>query len=256
MGKTFFSRKTMIISSLCYLIVFGIAEVLMRFEFGLGCICVYLGALFSLILLTILGNDKDQRALFLALGLVPLIRMVSIITPLILDLSQFYLYIIVYFPILVGIILVIRNNKYSLSDIGCKLAHPIIQIIVALLGLLFGAIGCLIFKPQSLVETLDISNVLLPAIVLFIFTGLVDEIAFRGVIQRAAAALGSIGWLVVAVIYVVIQISQNSPDKWIFILVISLFFGYVAKKSGSIIGVGLAHGLMNIVLLLFPLILV
>jgi len=65
-----------------------------------------------------------------------------------------------------------------------------------------------------------------------------------------------IGWLVVAVIYVVIQISQNSPDKWIFILVISLFFGYVAKKSGSIIGVGLAHGLMNIVLLLFPLILV
>jgi membrane protease YdiL (CAAX protease family) len=98
-----------------------------------------------------------------------------------------------------------------------------------------------------------LESTILPALTLLIFTGIVEELAFRGVMQRAANTLASYGWIYIAAIYSLIQIGQGSAFHCLFVFAIGLLFGWTVKNTGSIIGVGLSHGLINIGLfLVFP----
>jgi len=122
-----------------------------------------------------------------------------------------------------------------------------------LAGIAFGLVEYLILKPDPLIAALRWQDVIVPALILVVATGFVEELAFRGVMQRSAQVLGSWGWICIAVVFSLLQIGHLSALHWLFVLLVALFFGWIVKRTGSILGVSLSHGLINVCLfLIFP----
>lgn len=215
-------------------------------------IILYFVILFNLILLSAVAREDQSHRLFLALGLVPLIRIVSLAVP-VGEISEIYWYAIIVIPVFVGIITVMRALDLNPADVGLSGKRIPVQVLVAAGGLGIGAVDYLILEPDSLITSLTIQKALVPALILLVSTGLVEELAFRGVMQRAAQASWAWGWVYIAAVYTALQIGHESALHCLFTFGVMLGFGWVVKKTGSILGVSLSHGLLNIGLyLIFP----
>jgi len=74
------------------------------------------------------------------------------------------------------------------------------------------------------------------------------------VLQRSAT--GVFGWrgiVYVSVLFAILHMGFHSVPDVLFVFGLAMFFGWVVKKTGSILGVTLAHGLTNIMMfLVFP----
>lgn len=90
---------------------------------------------------------------------------------------------------------------------------------------------------------------------LLLSTGVVEELIFRGVLQKAAVEAFS-GWGIVYVSYIfailhVGWVRAESPLALldiVYVFMVALFFGGVVKKTGLLQRVTLSHGITNIVL--------
>jgi len=244
--------KTAVIC-LAYLVAIAAAELITILVSPLGGIIFYFVILSLLIFnSSIVGQHPSQR-LFLALGLVPLMRILTL-SVTIAELSQIYWYLVISGPLLVGIFSVIIALNLHPPEIGLTRGTFSIQVLIALTGIGFGLVEYLILKPESLIDHLTVQEFLAPALVILVCTGFVEELAFRGVMQHSAIkALGSWGWVYIAVLFSLFQIWHRSAIDCLFVLAVALFFGWAVKKTGSILGVSLSHGLVNIFLfLIFP----
>jgi len=109
----------------------------------------------------------------------------------------------------------------------------------------------LILKPEPLVASLSWLEVAPRVLVLVVTTGFAEEFAFRGVLQRSA--VGVFGWpglVYVASLFALLHIGFHSVLDVVFVFGVAMFFGWVVKKTGSLVGVVVAHGLTNILLFL------
>lgn len=233
--------------TLLFLTAFVAAELVTALVDGIGGIAFYTVLLFLLILFSSRARPPYHK-LFLALGLVPLIRIVSLSVPSS-ELSKIYWYLIVSLPLFVAILVAIRILAFRPSDVGLTLQKLAPQGLIALTGIGFGWLEYHILRPDPLVDTLTLGEVVVPALILLVATGFLEELAFRGVMQHCAEeALGRWGWVYVSLIYSVLYISHLSIPQWSFVLLVALFFGWVVKKTGSLVGVTLSHGTINVML--------
>jgi len=200
--------------------------------------------------------SQSDYMFFVALALVPLIRIVSLSMPLA-DFSVPYRYIIIAVPVAVGILVVASNLHLRPRDIGLTVGSMPLQVLVGVTGIAFGLVDYLILKPEPLISSLGWREIIVPTIILLVTTGFVEELAFRGVMQNASTKLlANWGWVYIAVLYAVLQIGQLSALHFVFSLGIALLFGWTVKRTGSILGVSLGHGLINVGLyLIFPFVL-
>ena len=91
----------------------------------------------------------------------------------------------------------------------------------------------------------------LPALILLVFTGFLEELIFRCVLQYTALQqLGRLGIPYIAVIYAVFHLGYHSVLDLLFVFGVALVFGWFVWRTGSILGVILSHGLTNITLYL------
>lgn len=245
-------RKRILFACIVYLGALAGAEavsVLLAPTWG---IIFYFAILFTMVYsFAVIGEHGSQR-LLLALGLAPLIRIVSLSMPLT-EFSQIYWYLLTSIPVLAGVIAVIKTLGLRPSEVGLMVRAIPLQILVASAGIFFGLVAYLILKPEPLISSLNWQEIILPALIFLVAAGFVEELAFRGVMQRSAQALGSWGWIYVAVLYSMLQIGQLSVQYWSFVLLAAVFFGWIVKRTGSILGVSLSHGLLNIgMYLIFP----
>lgn len=235
-----------------WLLAIAGAEALTVFVDPLWGIICYLALLLVLIIGTSLVRMYPVHRYYLALGLVPLIRIVSLSMPLA-EISLVYWYLIMAIPILVGVFAVTVALKLQPAEIGLTARAIGLQTVVAVLGILIGLADYFILKPEPLIQALTWRNVLVPALILLIATGFVEELVFRGVLQRAAETLRDGGWVYVAVLSSVLQMGQRSVLHWLLALGVALLYGWIVKKTGSILGVSLSHGIVNVCLyLVFP----
>ena len=80
---------------------------------------------------------------------------------------------------------------------------------------------------------------------------MVEELIFRGVLQKLAEdVMGIKGILFISLIFAILHIGFYSILDVVFVLLVSLVFAAIVKKTGSLIGVILSHGLANTVLFL------
>ncbi|MBI3040458.1 MAG: CPBP family intramembrane metalloprotease [Chloroflexi bacterium] len=206
--------------------------------------------LMALILRSALAGRQPQQQLLLSLALVPLVRIISLSMPLA-NIPQAWWYPVIYTPLLVAGVVVIRILNFSAGDVGVTFRLLPLQLVVALSGLIFGVAEYLILKPETMIAELTWQGIWLPAVILLVTTGFVEEFIFRGVLQRTALeAFGGRGIVYVSLLFAVLHMGFLSWIAVAFVFVVALFFGWIVKKTGSLLVVTLAHGITNIILFL------
>jgi membrane protease YdiL (CAAX protease family) len=165
------------------------------------------------------------------------------------DIPQIWWYPIIYLPLFIAAIVVIRILGYSRQDIGLKWGKLPVQLSIGAVGFGLGLIEYFILKPEPLITELTFQAAFLPALILIITTGFVEELIFRGVLQRTAVeSFNKLGIVYVSLVFAVLHIGFLSIVDVAFVFVVALSFGWLVSKTGSLLGVTLAHGTTNIML--------
>lgn len=209
----------------------------------------------SLLLITLLclsslpHGSNPSPDLFLALSLAPLIRIVSLSLPLAL-LPKYTWHPISGTVILAAAVALMKIQGLGLRDVGLTLKEPLAQLALGLMGIPFGVMEYLILRPEPLAQEISLVDCILLAIALIFFTGFVEELIFRGIMQGAAIkAMGlRAGLLGVNVIFTILHMGWLSALDMALVFLVGLIFGYTVLKTGSIIGASISHGLTNVIL--------
>ena len=237
--------------AIIYLLAITVAEVVttvVQPVWGVACHAIVLVAV---VMHASLASDYRYRHLILSLALVPLVRIMSLCMPLV-NIPQIWWYPIIYIPLLAAAIMVVRLFRYRAREVGISFGSLPIQLAVALSGFVFGVVEYFILAPQPLIDGLTWQEVWLPALIFLVCTGFVEEFIFRGVLQRTAGEVFGWWWgiVYVSLLFAVLHMGFLSWVDIIFVFVVALFFGWVVRKTGSLLGVTLAHGITNMLLYL------
>jgi membrane protease YdiL (CAAX protease family)/LysM repeat protein len=236
--------------ALIYMLWLAAAEILTTFYAPIPGLALH-GLLFvALLVQAALVNHLSQRRFFLALALVPLIHLLSLSIPQMLF-PVIYRYAVIGVPLLLAVLLAARAAGLDVRMIGFTLRKIPSQILFGLTGFFLGYIEYMILRPAPMVNAPRLELIWLPALILMVFTGFLDELIFRGMLQYTALQqLGRFGIPYVAVIYALLQLGYYSALHLLLVLCVSLVFGWFVWRTGSIMGVILSHGLTNITLFL------
>jgi membrane protease YdiL (CAAX protease family) len=127
-----------------------------------------------------------------------------------------------------------------------------LQLAVSLVGFGLGYIEYLILKPGPLAAYQTWEDVIIAGLILLIFTGVLEEYIFRGLMQSASMQMmGRFGLIYVAVLFAVLHLGYHSFTDLVFVLMVGLSFGWWVWKTHSLLGASLAHGIANISLYVF-----
>lgn len=204
------------------------------------------------LLLTLFGHaaltSGRSRELLTTMALLPIARLLSYTVPL--GFSEPIVrsaYVTV--PLLLATVLAARSLGYRRSRLGVRLRSLPLQLLVAGSALPVAWFAWRHFGPPPLVTDVAAGPLwTLAALVLFIAAG--EELLFRGVLQHAAVrTLGvPLGIGYPALLYGIMHVGWQSVQHVMMATLVGAYFGVVAHRSGSLVGVVLAHAL---VILLF-----
>jgi membrane protease YdiL (CAAX protease family) len=244
------------ISALGYLLALTGAESLTIFVNPVWGVLTHVAILAGLIVHSSVARNQIQQRFLLSLALAPLVRIVSLSMPLA-AVPRDAWYPLVYAPLLGAGIVTMRILGYKAMDVGFVFRLSPIQFGVAESGIIIGTLEYLILRPEPLTSSLTLQAIWLPALMFLVTIGLVEEFIFRGVMQHSAfQAFGWRGIVLVSGVFAVLHLGFFSWLDVAFVFGVAVFFAWAVKKTGSLVGVILAHGVANIVLyLIAPLVL-
>jgi membrane protease YdiL (CAAX protease family) len=195
-------------------------------------------------------EGKKEQAFLVSLAFAPLIRILSLSLPLA-DLPLLYWYPITSIPLFAAVLIAAPTLGYTWPDLGLNLRRWGLQLVIGLSGLAFGVFEYWILRPEPLVATFEWTALIWPALLLLVSTGLLEEMIFRGLLQRASIdVLGLWGIGYIAILFAVLHTGYRSLLDVLLVAAVGLFFGWVVHRTRSLLGVTLAHGLTNVVLFL------
>jgi len=113
-------RKSWAMEIIIYLVAIVAAEVITVFLQPLGGIITHVAILVTVIIRSSRTADKLQRQLVLSLALAPLVRIISLSMPLT-NIPQLWWYPIMYGPLAVAAVVVMRILGFSRKDVGLRL---------------------------------------------------------------------------------------------------------------------------------------
>ena len=234
--------------AIIYLLAIAAAEVVTVFVQPLWGIVGHIVILILVIVHSAVGARYSHQPLLLSLALVPLVRIISLSMPLA-NIPQIFWYPIIYAPLLAATLVLMRVLGYRAEQVGLTFRRLPVQLVVMLTGFVFGVAEYFILVPEAIVTEFSWQVIWLPALIFLLSTGFVEELMFRGVLQHSAAETFG-GWNIVYVslLFAILHMGFLSWIDVIFVFVVALFFGWVVKKTGSLLGVSLAHGITNVML--------
>ena len=239
------------------LLLTTIAEILTLYPDPRYGVLVHITILFLLFYSLFHAVDESVRRFNTVLLLIPLIRILSLALPLS-TWPQITWYFAASVPLFAAMMTIIRLESWSKEELGWKLGHLPTQMLVIASGIALGWMEYKILTPDSLVSSLTWQSIWLPALILLICTGYMEELLFRGLLQSAAISV--IGrkqaLLFGAAFFAVMHIGYASILDVLFVFAVGLLFAWFVDRTNSIFGVTIAHGLTNIGLfLVWPLLL-
>jgi membrane protease YdiL (CAAX protease family) len=208
-------------------------------------ILFFAGLLLLLLLHTAREADSQLTGLLLSIACVVVIRIASFSVPPE-SFSPTLWLLLTIACLFSGVMLLQRTLKLSAQDIGLTLKRPLIQIGVALSGILIGVIQFTILDTGQAVTTVSIAELSIAGFVSLVSQAFLDELLFRGVLQRSSSLI--VGWwsvIYVSLLYSTLHLGYGSPLNLAFILIVALYFGLVRGLTNSIIGTIVAHVLAN-----------
>ena len=235
---------------MAFLGALAVAEGLISLGFPVAGLALHGGVLFLLLLLSSFTDDRDWRSFLLGLSLAPLIRLLSLSLPL-RHFPQEYWYALIGAPLFLATLFVYKLAGFRFQILAGKARRLLWQLLVGLSGIALGYMEYRILRPGPLVGALNLRLAWLPALVLLVFTGLLEELIFRGALQQGALRnFGRPGLVYAAGVFTILHFGYRSALDLLFVFLVAMFFGWVVWRTGSILGVSLSHGVANIVLYL------
>jgi len=233
-----------------YLLLLTAAELLSASSVPRSGLVLHATILVTLLIHAGLTSSVEERRLALGLILAPMIRLLSLSLPLP-SLPQSLWYPTVAVPLLITTALIIRQVHVSPREIGLSGRGFLLQLPLAGIGIALGVVEYAILKPAPLIDARGWESILLPALSLLIFTGLTEELIFRGLLQSVSPpVVGRLALVYVSLLFAVLHIGYRSVADFVFVFTVGLGFAFVVHWSGSILGVTLAHGVTNTTLFL------
>lgn len=220
---------------------------------ALGLFC-HLALVVALVNHYALSGRVRYRRVLPVLALVSLLRVLSW-TMAVPSWPQVSWYALASVPALMATALTARFLDVPAAKLGLQLRSWQEQLPIAASGLPLSFAAFLLLRPRPLFADLYWNSALIGSVVLIVFVAFVEEILFRGLLQRAAVqVLGSGGLLVSSELFVVAYIGSLSVTFVVLMALVGLFFGWCVRRTGSIWGVVLAHSLWVIgALMIWPL---
>ena len=253
-----------VVIGLAYLLLISIAETITtlvepQLALVLQQLILVLGmVLYGLVLVLLLIHGSlihrgVLRRFLIVLSLAPLIRILSLSLPL----RQWPL---IYWYFAIGMLLFLaafiagRVTDLGWNRIGWSWRGWPLQLTFGLFGFGLGYVEYLILQPGPLAAYRTWVDIILAALILLIFTGVLEEYIFRGLMQSATMQMmGKFGLVYVAVLFAVLHLGYHSFSDVVFVLFVGLSFGWWVWKTHSLLGASLAHGIANISLyVIFP----
>lgn len=241
--------------ALLYLLGISLAELgIAYFSPSLG-IAVHAFIFVGLFVHATLTSHHPSHKFYLSLALVPLLRILSVSMPL----ARFpliYWFIITSLPLIIAIFMVLRLLRLPWREIGLtsslKWVPP--HLLLGGAGFLLGFVEYNILKPLPLMHSLSWERMIIPSLVLLVGTGFAEEFLFRGLLQQTSeGVMGRWGILYVSVMFAMLHVGYLSAWEVFFVFGVGLLFALAVKRTGSLWGVTLCHGAINIGLyLVFP----
>lgn len=198
--------------------------------------------------------DKKARlsSMLLSLTLVPLIRILSLVMPL----SYFpriYWFIIIGVAVYLAFFVLLFQQKITLKECGLQLPnkkHIPIEIGITLLGIPFGYAEYYILRPTSFIDSVSLENIMIAVLILFITTGLMEELIFRGLLQKKSTQILGLwqGMLFITLIFAILHIGNLSFLDVLLVFCIGGLYAVVVQTTKTVIGVSLSHTVVNIFL--------
>lgn len=224
-------------------------------DVGLACHAAVLLVLLGVALTLTQGEPSAERPLdaleiFPALALVPLARILSLTMP-VPDLPTIYWYAVTGAPLLLAILLTARLLGAQWTRETFRFGWSRTQGLMAASGLPFGLLSYLALGPDRPEPHLMPSLAIVGILVLPVFTGLTEELLFRGIVQRfLTEVFGEVGLIASAGVFTVMYLGTRSAPYIVLIALLGLLFGWCVRETQSLAGVVVAHGLISIGLVL------
>ena len=245
-------QRSVVKEAVAYFSAIVAAEVVTMFLHPLWGVIGHAVVMVTAVVCSARSDDRSHQRFILSLALVPLVRVVDLSLSLsLLPVPTIGRFPIVYAPLAIASVALVRTLGYQWREVGLNFQSLPAQLGMASSGLVFGWVEYLILKPEPMIAQLTWSSVWPPALILLAFTGFTEEFAFRGVLQRGATGVFSgLGIVYVSALFAILHIGFHSLLDVVFVFGVAMFFGWAVKRTGSLLGVSLAHGLTNIMLFL------
>jgi membrane protease YdiL (CAAX protease family) len=186
-----------------------------------------------------------RNPLLPVLALVPLIRLLSLAMP-IPGAAPISAYALVGAPALIGVFLVARAIGVSRQEIG--LGRPRRPVEVALSTLVGVPLG-LLARGEVGLAPISVEGVhpLLFVVVALPFVVLLEELVFRGLLQRVATSPSRIITIVAPnVLYASMYFGSGSTTVVLFMGLTGVIFGILVRRQGSLWGAIGAHMILRV----------
>lgn len=194
--------------------------------------------------------SSDIKNVLQSLLLLLLVRIINIAMP------QFFTatllsYSLVYGIMFLPVYLTIKNQQISPKEIGLNFRHLHIYLPVALLiGTATALLENRILKPMPLIEDINISNLILISIVMFVFVGAVEELMFRSILQtRLEKSLGlKQGVLLSGSLFGIMHAGYGITNEILFAGVFGVVISFIFQRTRSFPLILAIHGTANVLL--------
>ncbi|MBN1679605.1 MAG: CPBP family intramembrane metalloprotease [Anaerolineae bacterium] len=197
----------------------------------------------ALLLIAAFRWEQPVHRPALGLALVPLMRLLSMAPPLD-EFARVNWYVLIGFPLGLAGMLTVYALRLTQRDIGLTRRGLPLQLVIGLTGPLLGIVHYTLVEPAGLAGDLSLADIWVPALVVLVFSGFVEEFIFRGLVQPLTASVsGRSAVIYTAVLYAVMHLGHKNVLMIVFAGGVGLFFGWIVHRTNSLIGVALAHGM-------------
>lgn len=253
-------QSTAIATGIAYVAAFVVVELIGHAAPLVGAVCEGL-LMLALVNHYAMTERTNPQPVLLALAVVCLYRLLAL-TPVQGNDPIVGHAILVGVPVLIATALALRLAR---SPLAAGVRPPRYagggwaQYLIALSGIPLSYAAYKVFKPA---ETIVItgahaaprSEILGGILALAVFSGLLEELLFRGLAHEGArTTFGASGLYVSAAIFGAAYIGSGSLEIVAFVVAAGAFFGWCYERTQSVIGVALAHALISIgVVMVWP----
>lgn len=191
---------------------------------------------------------RDELTVLRAFMLVPVFRLVNFGIPVLFELTLYWIPF-VYLSFVPALYIVVRDQELMTLDAGVIRPKLLALPLAIPLGFLLGSVEYYVLRPEALIPAWSVVQLVVLSLIMLL-VGFVEELLFRGVLQRTLQArLGQwLGLLLASLLFGLMHSGYQSIGEIGLAVVIGLVLGFVYDQVDSITLVAVTHATLNVFL--------